>query len=66
MKELINIKEREKIDQIKWDIWIHRIFDKSFHDFSLQLERPGMDNEIEMSRVVSYSARILSEFIPED
>lgn len=50
-----------------WDVWLHRIFDKSYSEFMEDIgEAPGSTaTKEELANIVSESQNMLDSFIPE-
>lgn len=52
-------------DRILWDIWVHRIFDKSFADFKKSLEPKEEISDEQVADIISDSMKALENFVPE-
>ena len=54
-------------DKQAWEVWLHKVFDKSFEDFRnslLQTRSNQMDDE-QLETTISNSKSILNGFIPD-
>lgn len=67
--ELVQLHNEEMEDKTLWEIWLHRIFDKTFADFKASL---GMENETaaptqeEITSTVQESFNLLAGFVPDE
>ena len=67
--ELVQLHNEEMEDKTLWEIWLHRIFDKTFADFKASL---GMENETaaptqeETESIVQESYDLLAGFVPDE
>jgi len=62
--EVIEIHNEEQKDKTLWEIWLHRIYDKSFADFAQSLEpkdKKAPTNE-EVAGIVRETHNILNGF----
>ncbi len=62
--EVINIHNEETKDKTLWEIWLHRIFDKSFADFkdSLEPKHEKAPTKEEVASIVDETRNILNGF----
>lgn len=58
-----NDEQREKVI---WEVWLHRIFDKSYPDFvnSIDPEKHAAPTQEEVQSIVAESESILNAFLP--
>ena len=69
VNELYHIQIEEEDDQKLWDIWLHRVYDKSFNEWKENLPTPQTNaqaTESEIGATVLNSKNILNGFNPED
>ena len=62
--EFINAENERQI----WDMWVHRIFDKTYEEFRrsvLELAQPKEVTEEQIETTVADSRSILNSFVPE-
>lgn len=66
VNEIINIHNEEYKDKTLWDIWLHRVFDKSFAEFSQSLEadNAAAPSEEEVANIVVETKNMLNGFSP--
>ena len=66
VNEVINIHNEEYKDKTLWDIWLHRVFDKSFAEFSQSLDERNAEepSEEEVANIVSETKNMLNGFSP--
>lgn len=69
VREFVEIKNEETLDQTRWDFWLHRVFDMSFGEF---LERAEFQSEtVEkvpdevLQETVRNSMGIINSFCPD-
>lgn len=67
VEEVINIHNEEYKDKTLWDIWLHRVFDKSFTEFSQSLEtnNAAAPTDAEVADIVTETKNMLNHFSPE-
>lgn len=59
-----NDEQREKVI---WEIWLHRVFDKSFQEFVDSLDgEPEQATPEQVRQIVAQSQSILDGFRPEE
>ena len=64
--EVINMHNEENKDKTLWDVWLHRVFDKSFADFTESLDQSHKEapTEEEVANIVNETRNILNAFSP--
>lgn len=64
--EVITIHNEEYKDKTLWDIWLHRVFDKSFAEFSQSLDDKNTEelSEEEVANIVADTKNMLNGFSP--
>lgn len=59
----------EKVHSVRWDFWLHRVFDRSFEDYVRLCEEPeAEDKELDCAKIgsiISDSKTLLNGFVPE-
>lgn len=65
--EVVNLHNEEYKDKTLWEIWLHRVFDKSFAEFSQSLDERNTEepSEEEVANIVSETKNMLNHFSPE-
>ena len=69
VKELHHIQIEEEDKQKLWDIWLHRVFDKTYDEWINSLptqQQNAQVTESEIGATVLNSKNILNGFNPED
>ena len=66
VNEVITIHNEEYKDKTLWDIWLHRVFDKSFAEFSQSLDDKNTEelSEEEVANIVADTKNMLNGFSP--
>ena len=66
VREFIQIRNDELIDQTRWEYWLHRVFDMSFSDFIDQSTATGSEeiNDAKLVHTVDESLKIATSFCP--
>jgi hypothetical protein len=61
-------QNKEQEDRLIWEIWLHRVFDKSFADFknSLTQEEKAAPTPEEIKSIAMDSKTILAGFVPDE
>lgn len=61
-------QNKEQEDKLLWEIWLHRIFDKSFAEFknSLTQEENAAPTPEELKSIAMDSKTILAGFVPDE
>ena len=64
--ELISIHNEEYKDKTLWDVWLHRVFDKSFAEFSQSIETnsAAAPTQEEAANIVAETKNMLNGFSP--
>lgn len=66
--ELLKIRNEEMIDQARWDVWLHKIFDMEFSDYLSKLNDGAQTEEIPQDEVLEATVRdsmgIITGFCP--
>ena len=54
-------------DRQAWEVWLHKIFDKSFEEFrnSIRQNQAGQIDDEQLETTISNSKSILDGFIPD-
>ena len=59
----------EKVHNIRWEFWLHKVFDRTFEDFVRQCEEPeAKDQELDCAKIgsiISDSKAMLNGFVPD-
>lgn len=58
----------ERVHEVRWDFWLHKVFNMEFEDFVRKCEEPEMANRIdytEIGGIISNSKSLLDGFVPE-
>ena len=67
--ELISTVNKEKEDQVNWEYFLHKIFDKSFNDFIAEMEINKKNHQLSertIETTINHSMKILNGFNPEE
>lgn len=68
VNELLKIKNEEMIDQTRWDVWLHRIFDMDFGEYLSRLNNAASIEEIPQDEVLAETVKdsmgIINGFCP--
>lgn len=59
----------EKVQDVRWDFWLHRVYNMTFEDYVRKCEEPEELNDInytEIGGILSDSKNLLDGFVPED
>ena len=64
--ELIAIHNEEYRDNTLWELWLHRVFDRSYHDFVEGLDGGGAQapTDEDVRSIVEETKSMLSRFRP--
>ena len=65
--ELIQTTNKEKEDKARWDIYLHKVFDKSFDEWNAEIENNKSNQEMSAGTIettVQNSLNILQNFNP--
>ena len=63
--DLFKLINEEKEEQIRWEFFLHKVFDKSWKEFNDEVNQPIIDNEIDLGATVVKSRDMLKNFTPE-
>ena len=63
--DLIDFINKEKKEQINWEFFLHKVFDKSWKEFCDEVSQPIDDKEIDLGATVKKSKDMLNNFTPE-
>lgn len=66
VREFIQIRNEELIDQTRWEYWLHRVFDMSFGDFIEHSTATASEeiSDAKLTHTVNESLRIANSFCP--
>lgn len=67
VNEVIQMHNDEQKEKTLWDVWLHRIFDKSYNEFMESIgEGTGSTaSKEELADIVKDSQSMLNTFVPE-
>lgn len=68
VEEFLNLYSEDMKENVLWELWLHRIFDKSFPDFVKSQddkESAAPPTQEETMEIVRESWNILNGFVPE-
>ena len=63
--DLFNLISKEKEEQIQWEFFLHKVFDKSWKEFNDEVNQPINDEPIDLGATVVKSRDMLKNFTPE-
>ena len=63
--DFINFINKEKEEQINWEFFLHKVFNKSWKKFCEEVSQPIDDKEIDLGATVKKSKDMLNNFTPE-
>lgn len=66
--ELLQSIGEEKIQEARWEFYLHRVWDMSFEEYVAKCEKPASGNDMsdnEINDVVNASKTILEGYMPE-
>jgi len=67
INEFINMYNEEQEDKTIWELWLHRVFDKSYEDFRMALnpkQNKAAPTKEDITSTVCASKDILNSFRP--
>lgn len=66
VNELVNMHNEEEKDKTLWDVWLHRVFDKSYNEFmeALGENKKAAPTQEEITNIVEETQVMLSGFVP--
>lgn len=66
--ELLKIRNEEMIDQARWEVWLHKVFDMEFSEYLSRLNDGASQEEIPSDDVLENTVRdsmgIINGFCP--
>ena len=62
--EVVAIRNEETEDQVLWEYWLHKDFERSFSEFRASLEQSTEAGEEDLAAIVRQSQEILSCCVP--
>ena len=65
INDLLKFINEEKEEQIRWEFFLHKVFDKSWKEFCDEVSQPIDDKEIDLGATVKKSKDMLNNFTPE-
>lgn len=67
--EILNTIADEKIHDVRWQYYLHKVFDMTFEEFERKCEQPQVQKKemsySEIGNVINESKKMLEGFIPE-
>ena len=63
--DFINFINKEKEEQINWEFFLHKVFDKSWKEFCDEVSQPIVNKEIDLGATIEKSKDMLNNFTPE-
>lgn len=63
--EIVTIRNEETEDQVLWEYWLHKDFERSFSEFRASLEQSTEAGEEDLAAIVRQSQEILSRCVPD-
>ena len=63
--DLIDFINEEKEEQVQWEFFLHKVFDKSWKEFCDEVSEPIVNKEIDLGATVKKSKDMLNNFTPE-
>lgn len=63
--EIVTIRNEETEDQVLWEYWLHKDFERSFSEFRESLEQSTEAGEEDLAAIVRQSRNILSGCVPD-
>lgn len=67
--EVINIHNEEYKEKTMWELWLHRVFDKSFEEFTETInsrQNAEAPTQGDVKNIISGSKNILNDFVPKE
>lgn len=67
VKEVLKIHNQEMLDKLRWEFWLHRIYDMSFDEYIAKLDGTETDEVIPdevLEATVQDSMGIINGFCP--
>lgn len=63
--EFVRLNNERETDETMFEIWLHRVWDKSYSAFLKELEEPDQMGQADFEATINESASILEGFNPE-
>lgn len=65
VREVLRIRNKEMLDQARWEFWLHRVFDMSFDEYISKVDgtEEVLSEEV-MEETVKESMGIINGFCP--
>lgn len=63
--DFFNFINTEKEEQVQWEFFLHKVFDKSWKEFCDEVSQPIVNKEIDLGATVKKSKDMLNNFTPE-
>ena len=66
VNKMIELHNEEEKDKTLWDVWVHRVFDKSFPEFmeALECKKEAAPTQEEVRNIVLETKTMLNGFVP--
>jgi hypothetical protein len=66
VNKLIELHNEEERDRTLWDIWLHRVFDKSYPEFmnALEEKKKAAPSQAEVTNIDLETKTMLNGFVP--
>ena len=68
VRELLDIYNEEQEHKTLWDIWLHRVYDKSYPEFRQSIgvrDQAAAPSPVEIASTIQDSKSILNAFVPK-
>ena len=62
--DLFKFMGEEKQEQTKWEVLLHKIYDKSWKEFCNEIEVSNVENDVDIVETLNNSKNILNNFTP--
>lgn len=68
VSEVINLHNEEYKDKTLWDVWLHRVFDKSYNEFvdGLEGQSKAAPTKEETASIIAETQNMLNNFKPAE
>lgn len=69
--EFLEIYNEEIKDEMRWEVWLHKVYEQSYQDFVRECEqnepaKTQAETTETLSATINTSAAILQGFVPDD
>jgi hypothetical protein len=66
VNKLVEMHNEEEKDKTLWDVWLHRVFDKSYNEFmeALDDKQKAAPTQEEVTNIVVETKNMLNGFVP--